>query len=124
MIATYASTILLVTGVLTALAAIGFLFPRGFLKLLFGMTTEDAAAVLLGRHWSLLIALIGGLLVYASFHVEVQVPVMIAATIEKLALTPLTVASPLRKRALTLLVVGADAVMACLYIILLIQMRG
>lgn len=119
MLAGYTSVILVVTGVLTVLAAVGVFFPRQVLDLIFGITSGDAATIAIGRHWSLLIGLIGGLLIYAGYHEEARVPVMIAAATEKLVLGALVVAGPLRTRRVTMLVVGADAVMAILYVIIL-----
>ncbi|MGA8099386.1 MAG: hypothetical protein WB810_12100 [Candidatus Cybelea sp.] len=115
------NAILIVTGALTALAGVGLAAPRLVVRAVFGTTLADAATVLVARHWSLLIALVGGLLIYAGFHTEARVPIMVAAIVEKLALGVLIVASPMRKRLVTVAVAGADAVMALRYIISLAQ---
>jgi hypothetical protein len=115
---------LIVTGVLTALTAIGLLFPRALLDTLFGLETNDGATLLLGRHWSLLLLLIGGLLIYAAYHPEVRIPVMVAAATEKIGIALLVVVSPLRKRPMTLLAIGADLVMALLYVLFLVKGLG
>jgi hypothetical protein len=115
------STLLLVTGILTAGAAIGLIFPRQLLAIFLGERTNESTTLLIVRHWSLLIALVGGLLIYAAYHAEIRAPVMIVAATEKLVLGGLVLASPLRTRLLTLGIVGADAVMAILYIIFLTQ---
>jgi hypothetical protein len=117
----YIDTILIVTGVLTLLAGAGLVMPHPVLRALFGLESSDAATMLIFRHWSLLIALIGGLLVYSGFHDETRIPIMVAAAAEKLVLAALVVASPLRKRLQIVLVVGADVVMALLYVIFLAQ---
>ena len=116
---TFLAPILLVTGILTLLAGIGLLAPRNALAMFFGIDTGDAATLLLGRHWSLLIGLVGGVLIYAAYHPEVRGPVMVVAAIEKLVLAALVVVSPLRKRPPTVAVVGADTIMALLYIFFL-----
>ncbi|MGB8908654.1 MAG: hypothetical protein WCC84_07880 [Candidatus Cybelea sp.] len=115
------NVILIVTGALTALAGIGLAAPKLVVRIVFGTTLADAATVLVTRHWSLLIALVGGLLIYAGFQTEARVPIMVAAIVEKLALGVLVVASPMRKRVATVAVAGADAVMALIYIISLVQ---
>ena len=115
------SFVLIVTGALTAAAGIGLLAPRQVLTLFFGMQTDDRTTILLVRHWCGLIALVGGLLIYAGSHAEVRVPVMIAAIAEKLVLAALIIASPLRKRLVTVAIVGADVVMAALYVTFLLR---
>ncbi len=111
--------LLLVTGILTAGAGLGLVFPRQLLAILLGDRTTAPTTLLIVRHWSLLLGLIGGLLIYAAFHAEIRVPVMIVATAEKLVLGTLVIASPLRRRLLTLVVVCADGVMAILYLVAL-----
>ncbi len=113
--------VLIVTGTLTAAAGIGLLAPRQVLTLLFGVRTVDRTAILVARHWCVLIALVGGLLIYAGSHPQVRVPVMIAASAEKLVLAALVFASPLRKRFATVAIVSADVVMAALYVTLLVR---
>jgi hypothetical protein len=120
-IADHIGTILVVTGVLTAAAVVGFVFPRPFLAVLVGMSTDDARTIVIGRHWGLLIGLIGGLLIYAAYHAEARIPIMCVAIIEKLALAAIAIASPLRRRPLTMTIVGADVVMALFFLVFLAQ---
>jgi hypothetical protein len=122
-IPTATGTILLVTGALTAAAGVGFVMPRQLLALILGENTSDATVILMARHWSLLVALVGGLLMYAAYHPEVRLPAMIVGAAEKLVFGALVIASPLRKRRLTLAVVGADAIMGLLYVLILTQAR-
>jgi len=119
MIQDYGSTILLVTGAVTALAGLGTFVPSVFVDVLVGLKTTDATTLAIARHWSVLLGLVGGLLIYGAYHPEVQVPVMLVGAAEKLALGVIAIASPLRKRRLTMAAVGADVIMAILYIILL-----
>jgi hypothetical protein len=113
--------ILLITGALTALAGVGLIVPRRLLGVFLGETPAGPTELLIARHWSLLVGLVGGLLIYAAYHPEVRWPVIIVAIVEKLAIFLLVVASPLRTRFITMSVVCADAVMALLYIWLLTQ---
>ncbi|MGA8535534.1 MAG: hypothetical protein WB615_15610 [Candidatus Tumulicola sp.] len=114
-----ASAILVVTGVLTAGAGIGAILPRQIFKLLFGAVDPDAPMILVVRHWALLVALVGCLLVYAGYHPVARVPVMVVGIVEKFAIAALVLASPFRKRPAVALVAAADAVMAALYVLLL-----
>ena len=114
-------TLLLLTGILTAGAAVGLLFPRQLLAILLGERAPAPAMILITRHWGLLVGLVGGLLIYAAYHAEIRVPVMIVAAAEKLVLGALVIASPLRGRLVTMAVVCADGVMALLYIVTLFK---
>jgi hypothetical protein len=89
--------------------------------LLLGEKTNDTTVILMARHWSLLVALVGGLLIYAAYHPEARVPAMIVGAAEKLVFGVLIIASPLRRRRLTLAVVCADAIMGLLYVLILTQ---
>lgn len=95
--------------------------PRQLLALLLGEKTNDTTVILMARHWSLLVALVGGLLIYAAYHPEARVPAMIVGAAEKLVFGVLIIASPLRRRRLTLAVVCADAIMGLLYVLILTQ---
>jgi hypothetical protein len=77
----------------------------------------------MARHWSLLAALVGGLLMYAGYHPEARLPALFIGAAEKLAFGILVIASPLRRRRLTIAVVGADAIMGLLYVLILTQQR-
>jgi hypothetical protein len=113
--------VLLVTGALTAVVGIGVFIPRQLLALLLGERTSNATLILMARHWSLLVALVGGLLIYAGYHPEARLPAMIVGAAEKLVFGILVIASPLRRRLQTMAIVCADAIMALLYVLILAQ---
>ena len=117
------TAVLIVTGLLTAGAGIGLFAPQLLARMLFGAETNDPATILLIRHWSLLIALVGGLLVYAAYTPDARVPVMVVAVIEKFVLAALVLSGPLRKRRVVVMVVSADVVMALLYVYFLVSMH-
>jgi hypothetical protein len=119
MIATYSGTILIVTGIVTAGAAVVAVFPIQILKFIFGTAPADAPAELIARHWGLLVSLVGCLLIYASYHPQARFPIMIAAIVEKLAIGALVLTSPLRGRLAAMIVISADALMAFLYVAIL-----
>ena len=116
MIEAYAGTILIVTGVMTAVLAVGVVAPNRMLRFLVGIDASDPTWRLIARHWLLVGALVGGLLIYAGFHVEARVPAMAFATIEKLAFGALVITSPLRGRLFTLAAVGVDSIMVVFYL--------
>jgi hypothetical protein len=100
---------------------IGVVVPRQLLAFLLGEKTSDPTVILMARHWSLLAALVGGLLMYAGYYPEARLPALIIGAAEKLVFGILVIASPLRRRRLTLAVVCADAIMGLLYVLILTQ---
>jgi hypothetical protein len=88
--------------------------------MVFRIENADAMTRLIGRYCFVMVGLVGGLLVYAGYRAEVRVPAMVLGTVEKLTFVGLVLTSPLRRRALTMLFVCADAVMALLYIVILV----
>ena len=86
MLASNISIILLVTGIVTALPLLQFLAPAPALRLLYKLDLRDEAGLFFARHWGLLAAAMGGLLIYAAGHAEVRVPIVLAAMLEKAGL--------------------------------------
>lgn len=80
--------LLRVTGALTALAGAQFLAPQTVLSLQ-GVSVEGAGGLFFARHWGLLVACFGVLMVLAASREALRVPVVLAATIEKAALVGL-----------------------------------
>ncbi|MBP6530303.1 MAG: hypothetical protein KA260_09285 [Burkholderiales bacterium] len=121
MITNNISTILLVTGLVTMLPLLQFLFPAAILKLLNKIEIRDEAGLFFARHWGMMAFVVGGLLVYASGHPEARLPVISAALIEKAALVLLIALNwnkPFGKGfAVTLLFDGACCVIYGLYLV-------
>ena len=120
MVTSNISTILLVTGLVTMLPLLQFLFPAAFLKLLNKIEIRDEAGLFFARHWGMMAFVVGGLLVYAAGHPEVRLPIVCAALIEKAALVLLIVlnwSKPFGQGfAVTLLFDGACCVIYGLYL--------
>jgi hypothetical protein len=117
-IAAHAGTILVIIGAVTA-SAIALVFAPAFgSQFAFHEEAPDVVVTALLRHWGLLIALVGGLLIYAGYHAEVRTPVLIVAAVEKVAVG-LIFGTALPRNAALMLIVGADGVMALLCLILL-----
>ena len=120
MITTNISTILLVTGLVTMLPLLQFLFPAAFLKLLNKIEIKDEAGLFFARHWGMMAFIVGGLLVYGAGHPEARLPIVCAALIEKAALVALIAINwnkPFGKGlAATLLFDGACCVIYGLYL--------
>lgn len=83
MLAEHFSAVLWVTGAITALPVLQFFAPRRVLALMYRIEIADEAGLLFARHWGLLAASVGGLLMFAAAHPELRTPVVVAALVEK-----------------------------------------
>jgi len=111
-VSAHAGTVLLVVGLYTLLALPQVLVPRLFLaRVTFGVQTDDAFTLLLARHWAVLAALVGGLLLYAAFHPEVQRPALLLGAVEKLALAALVFLGRWKRTPGATRLAAADALM-------------
>ena len=119
MLAAQIELILLVTGLATAGAFVLFLAPVTMMKVLFGQAPSDASSLFIARHWGLLVALVGALLIYAAYHAEVRAPALIVAIVEKLVFALGMFFSPFRRRPTVLVMALADAGMAAVYVMYL-----
>ena len=122
MLAAQIEWILLITGLATAGALALFLAPVPMLRMLFGQAPSDALSLLIARHWGLLVGLVGALLIYAAYHAEIRVPTLIVAGAEKAAFALGMILSPFNRRPTVLVMALADAGMAAVYLIYLIDL--
>lgn len=116
MIAIHIEFILLVSGIVTMLGGLQFFAPRKLAKMNFGEEPASDAAVMMARHWGMLVLCFGALLILASKNEAIRQPVMIAAAVEKLALVGNIFATSLRKHPSALVIAIADTLMALLYV--------
>ena len=118
MLESQTGAILIVTGALTLLALAALVAPVAVLRAVFGDAAPDGVTRAITRHWGLLVALFGALLVYAGYHPELRAPVMVAAAVEKLGVGAIFGLS-LPRRPLLLAIVAGDVIMAILYLVIL-----
>ena len=85
MIVKHFSKILYVCGAITMLPILLFFIPWPMFSFL-GMSMTANTGILFAKHWGLLAATIGALLIYCGMHPELRRPIVIAAAIEKLGL--------------------------------------
>jgi hypothetical protein len=117
MLASSIVSLLIVSGVITAVAGLGaLLLPRPLLRLGFGVPDAPASTMFFARHWGLLIMLFGALLIVAAGEPALRGPVMLAAAIEKIAIGVFVFFGPLKRTAGMTLIAVADAVFAVLYL--------
>jgi hypothetical protein len=115
------STILIVSGAITAIAGLPAIFvPRVLLRIVFGVTTTDAAIRFFVRHWGVLISAVGLLLVACAFTPAARPPILIAAATEKLAIVTLIFFGPLSRTALMTVAALVNGALALIYIAYLV----
>lgn len=83
MLVEHFAAVLWVTGAITATPVLQFLAPRQVLARMYRIELTDEAGLFLARHWGLLAASIGGLLMFAAAHPELRPAVVTAALVEK-----------------------------------------
>jgi len=96
MIAPYLQWILLVSGILTALAILIFISPNRFYKSVFNLEQVPTVYLFVARHWGAMISLVGFMLIYAAFNPAVQELSMIIASVEKIVFAGMVMFGPLR----------------------------
>ena len=116
MIAEYIQLILLVSGVATMGPIVQFFAPRPLLKLLYGVETSEPATLLLARHWGLLIFLVGALLVYSAYDPSMRDPVLVVASLEKIAFAGLIFLGPVKRTSVATFAAAGDTAFVILYI--------
>ena len=124
MLAAQIELILLLTGLATAGALVLFLAPVTMMKMLFGQAPSDTLALLIARHWGLLVCLVGALLIYAAYHAEIRVPTLIVAIVEKAVFVLGMFFAPLRRRPTVLIMALTDTAMAAVYVMDLAGLLG
>ena len=80
--------ILYVTGAVTMTPLLQFFFPALNLGLN-GLVVGDDAGLFFARHWGLMAACFGALLIFAAARPAVRQPIVMAALVEKLGLVTL-----------------------------------
>ena len=85
MIVKHFGKILYICGAITMLPIVLFFVPWPMFSLM-GMSMVSNTGVLFAKHWGLMAACFGALLIYSGMHPELRRPIVIAAAIEKLGL--------------------------------------
>jgi hypothetical protein len=83
MLTEHFAAVLWVTGAITSLPVLQFFAPRRVLARMYRIEIADEAGLWFARHWGLLAASVGGLLMFAAAHPELRPPVVVAAVVEK-----------------------------------------
>ena len=117
MLASSIEWILVVSGIVTAVAGLAaLLFPHLFLRSGFGVENPTSSLVFFVRHWGVLIFVVAALIVYSAYAPTVRAPVLVAAAIEKFAIGLLTFFGPVKRTTAMTAIAFGDSAFAILYV--------
>ena len=85
--------VLIVCGALTATMLLPFIAPRFAFENMFGEAANGPLGNLLMRNWGQMIFATGLLLIYAAYHEEARLPILVFAAFGKLTFASLVVSS-------------------------------
>ena len=112
------STILYVTGAITALPILQFVIPQTFVQKMFQLDINDAAGLFFARHWGFVVFVLGGLLIYAGAEPSIRFPIVLAVLAEKLVLVVMILTNPQVRKGMmiTMIFDGACVLLYTLYL--------
>jgi len=90
--------IMLISGVLTFAMVFAAVSPQLALSSMFGSSLEGPLAEVVVRNWGALIALIGGMLIYGAFNIEVRNLVLLVAALSKIFFITLVITNGFGKQ--------------------------
>ena len=83
--------IMLISGVLTFTMIFAAIAPHEILNSMFGKDLDSPLAEVIVRNWGVLIALIGGMLIYGAYNQAVRPLVLFVAVLSKLTFISLVI---------------------------------
>ena len=86
--------ILVVSGVVTSTMLVQALAPRFAFKFIFGEDSPGAVSALIGRSWGAMIFASGLMLIYAAYHPEARLPILLYSIAGKLGFVALVFVEP------------------------------
>jgi hypothetical protein len=94
----FAQPVLLISGIVTALAGLPVaLAPKPALRALFGVREPDAATRFFARHWAVLITLMGLLLAGSAYVESARTMILAAGATEKFIIAAMIFFGPLQR---------------------------
>jgi hypothetical protein len=109
--------VLIVCGALTSTMLLPMIAPRFAFNSMFGEVADGALGDLLARNWGQMIFATGLLLIYASYHAEARMPILVFASFTKLTFAVLVLSNSGRyARKLAMPVALGDLIMVGLFV--------
>jgi hypothetical protein len=115
--------LMLVSGILTCTMLLAAVAPQATLRSTFGETLEGPLAEVVVRNWGVLIALVGGMLIYGAYVPPVRSLVLAVAALGKATFIGLVLAQGGRYLARAGVVLVCDLVMVAAFAACLVAMR-
>lgn len=112
--------IMVVCGLLTCTMLQGVVAPQTVLQSMFGETLTGPAAEVVVRNWSLLIALVGGMLIYGAYRASARRLVLTVAIIGKFAFIVLVMLQGIQYVRSAALFISFDTAMILIFSVYLI----
>lgn len=109
--------IMLISGVLTSTMVFAAITPELALNLMFGSSLKGAIAEVVVRNWGALIALMGGMLIYGAYIIEVRNLVLTVAGLSKIIFISLVVLNGFGIKLLSAITFDAVLVLVFFYYI-------
>ena len=106
--------ILIVSGALTCSMLSMAVAPRAAMRATFGEAAEGPVADLIARSWGAMIFASGLMLIYAAWHAEVRLPILLYSIAGKLGFIGLVLAEPRFRKPNALIAAGGDLVIVAL----------
>jgi hypothetical protein len=109
--------VLIVCGALTATMLFPMIAPRFAFKYMFGEVADGPLGELVTRNWGQMICATGLLLIYAAYHEEARLPILVFASFTKLTFASLVISNGGRyARKLAMQVAVGDLIMVGLFV--------
>jgi hypothetical protein len=102
--------VLIVSGVLTCSMILMALAPRFAMRSTFGEVAEGPVANLIARSWGAMIFASGLMLIYAAWHAEARLPILLYSIVGKLGFVGLVLAEPRFRRRSALIAALGDLI--------------
>ena len=106
--------VLIVSGALTCSMLSMAVAPRFAMRSMFGEVAEGPVANLIARSWGAMIFASGLMLIYAAWHAEARLPILLYAIAGKLGFIALVLAEPRLRKPNALIAAGGDLAIVAL----------
>ncbi len=113
--------IMLVAGAITFTMVFALLSPNQALNAMFGLALDSELGKLVVRNWGALIALTGGMLIYAAFNPQLRPMVLVVSGLSKTTFIALLISHGFTLKMLPTLVM--DCVFVCIFVYFLLSTR-
>jgi hypothetical protein len=116
MLASSTGLILIVSGILTAVAGLAaLLFPQPILRLIFETEDNSALTIFFTQHWGALLFVVCSLTVYAGLVPDARPPILTAAIVEKCILFILVFFGSVKRTNMLVVIAATDGILCVLF---------